>query len=115
MKKFKLLDKYLESHGFIRRSKVQDLLMNAKNAEREEVKKEYEKKIEQVETDLKEKHFLEVTDKEVQIKRLNQRLADADERLKDARKAYHNYKNDVKGVNRLISDIIFHIKRLFDK
>jgi len=112
---FKILDKALEKRGFIQRSKVQPLLLRAKETEREQVVVEYEAKMKKSEDELNEKHFLEITEKDVEIKRLNQRLTDADNKLRDARKAYHNYKNDVREVNRLISDVVFHVKRLFDK
>lgn len=111
----KFIDKLLEKRGFIQRSKIQNLLERACEAERNTVTKEYQAIIKRVEKEMEEKQFLELSERDAENKRLLQRLTDANKKIDDARKAYNNYKGDVKGVNHLISDVIFQIKRLFDK
>lgn len=110
-----IFDNLLSRYGYIRKEKIQDLLVTAREAERTRVEQEFEKRLARVEDELQEKHFLEMSSKESELKTAQKVIADLEKNMDDARKAYRNYKKDVKSVNKLVHDVIYHIKRLFDK
>jgi len=110
-----MFDKVLTKYGYIRKDKIQELLVTARESERVRIEKEFEKRLRRVEDELQEKHFLEMSEKESELKTSQKVILDLERNMDDARKAYRNYKKDVKSVNKLVHDVIYHIKRLFDK
>jgi len=104
----------MNKHGFVRRSNIQSLLDKVERKTRNELEKKHDIEIESLKNQLNHEHFLETSEKDATIRRLDKRIKFQEVQIENARKVYMEYVQDVKGVNSLTKSITDRIKELFD-
>ena len=116
MKEFikKYWNLYLIKKGYVKTDSFNDYIVNIKVKERERTTEELKKEFFDVQARARQEHFLEIEEKNAEVKHLENIIVDMKVRLKETEKVYLTSVKGIKTNLRISSEIGYQVKKLME-
>jgi len=106
--------KFLEKRGYVHTSNMESYLVRIKENERRRTSEEINIKFQEDRSRLKEEHFLEMEEKNAEIRHLENIINDKNKYVKDAERVYLASMRGMKTNLRISAEIGYQVKKLME-